>query len=649
MKDNFVSIKGLNAMLNAIGNRAEQFQPNISAKPLLKWAGGKTQLLNDIFPKVPNSYNKYIEPFFGGGALFFALNPSDSIVADSNPELINVYRQVSQNVNEVIRYLSTYLNTEEMFYAVRNLEWQDLPPAEAAARTIFLNRTCFNGLYRVNKKGQFNVPFGRYKNPKICDMEALIAASAVLQKATIICADYLEVLRDNAQSGDFIFLDPPYLPVSEYSDFKRYTKEQFYEEDHIELAHEVQRLHELGCHVILTNSNHPLVHELYGNYHIDVVQSKRYISCNGNSRKGEDAIITVSPKRNIALSVVPKPLPVQVDKYPSTRFMGSKSKLLLQIWDIASQFKFDTVVDLFAGSGIVGYMFKAQGKSVISNDYMAMSATFAKAMVENNSVVLPKSEAQKLLIPIHESDHFVSSTFEGLYFSDHDNEKIDVLRANIAAIRDSYKRSIAMSALIRACLKKRPRGIFTYTGNRYDDGRKDLKKSFEEQFIEAVSAVNNSVFDNGKVNRAKNSDAMQLRVDSPDMVYIDPPYYSPYSDNEYVRRYHFVEGLARNWEGVTIQQHTQTKKFKSYPTPFSTRKGAASAFDLLFKKYANSIIVVSYSSNSLPTLDEMVSILSKHKEHVEVIPVDYRYSFGNQGNRVGNNKNQVQEYLFVGY
>jgi len=634
---------------NSISSKAEQHQPNTPARPLLKWAGGKTQLLNDLLPKIPNSYGRYIEPFFGGGALFFALNPSDAIIADSNPELINVYRQVAEHVDGVITYLQTYSNTEEMFYAVRSLEWHELSPSQAAARTIYLNKTCFNGLYRVNQKGQFNAPFGRYSNPKICDIEALYAASAVLQRATIVCADYQKVLKDYAKPGDFVFLDPPYLPVSEYSDFKRYTKEQFYEEDHVELSHEVKRLHELGCYVILTNSNHPLVHELYGAYNIDVVQTKRYISCNGNSRKGEDVIITIPPKKSIVLSVVPKPLPAQVNKYPSTRYMGSKSKLLLQIWDIASQFNFDSVVDLFAGSGIVGYMFKAQGKAVISNDYMAMSATYAKAMIENNSVILPHDEAQKLLIESQEVDHFVSTTFAGLYFSDHDNEVIDILRANITAVRNPYKRAIAMSALIRACIKKRARGIFTYTGDRYDDGRKDLKKSLEEQFLDAVIAVNNSVFDNGKINKAKNRDAMQLRIKTPDMVYIDPPYYSPYSDNEYVRRYHFVEGLARNWEGVEIQQHTQTKKFKSYPTPFSTRKGAANAFDLLFKKYANSIIIVSYSSNSLPTLDEMVSILSKHKEHVEVIPVDYRYSFGNQGNRVGNNKNQVQEYLFVGY
>jgi len=634
---------------NAIRNKAEQYQSDLHARPLLKWAGGKTQLLSDLMPKIPSSFGHYIEPFFGGGALFFALNPSDGIIADSNPELINVYRQVAEHVDEVIENLQAYSNTEEMFYAVRSQEWHELSASEAAARTIYLNKTCFNGLYRVNKKGQFNAPFGRYSNPKICDSEALYAASAVLQRATIVSADYQKVLKDYAQPGDLVFLDPPYLPVSEYSDFKRYTKEQFFEEDHIELLHEIQRLHELGCYVILTNSNHPLVHELYGAYNIEVVQTKRYISCNGNSRKGEDVIITIPPKQGIVLSVVPNPLPAQVDKYPSTRYMGSKSKLLLQIWDIASQFKFDSVVDLFAGSGIVGYMFKAQGKAVISNDYMTMSATYAKAMIENNSVILPPNEAQKLLIKSQETDHFVSATFAGLYFSDHDNEVIDTLRANIAAIRAPYKRAIAMSALIRACIKKRARGIFTYTGDRYDDGRKDLKKSFEEQFLDAVIAVNNSVFDNGKINKAKNSDAMQLRIETPDMVYIDPPYYSPYSDNEYVRRYHFVEGLARNWEGVEIQQHTQTKKFKSYPTPFSTRKGAANAFDLLFKKYAGSIIIVSYSSNSLPILDEMVSILSKHKEHVEVIPVDYRYSFGNQGNRVGDNKNQVQEYLFVGY
>ena len=620
----------------------------VQAKPILKWAGGKTQMLGDLIPKVPTSYGRYIEPFFGGGAMFFALQPENAVVADSNPELINMYRQVADHVDDVINYLKEYENTSEMFYAVRSLEWTSLPKAEAAARTIFLNKTCFNGLYRVNKQGRFNVPFGKYKNPKICDEDGLRAASEVLKKAEILCGDYLLVLEHYAQPGDFVFLDPPYLPTSEYSDFKRYTKEQFYEEDHVELAKMIMTLHERGCHVILTNSNHPLVHELYAPFTIDVIQTKRYISCNGSTRKGEDVIVTIPPKQRTLIKLMLKPLPEQVSAYPPTRFMGSKSKLLSEIWSVASQFNVDTVVDLFSGSGIVGYMFKSQEKSVISNDYMAMSATFTKAMVENNTVTLPLEGAKQLLVAHKESDHFVSTKFQGLYYTDEENDLIDTLRTNIAAIRDPYKHAIAMTALIRACIKKRPRGIFTYTGHRYDDGRKDLQKSLAEQFLDAVEAVNSAVFDNGKVNRSKHGDAMDLRVEQADLVYIDPPYYSPLSDNEYVRRYHFVEGLARDWKGIEIQEHTQTKKFKSYPTPFSTRKGAKDAFDKLFKKFANSILIVSYSSNSLPTQDEMVAIMAKYKQHVEVIPIDYKYSFGNQ-NEAKTHRNSVQEYLFVGY
>lgn len=631
-----------------MAEQAIEKKNKVQAKPILKWAGGKTQMLGDLLPKVPASYGKYIEPFLGGGAMFFALNPTEAVIADSNPELVNMYRQVATNVDEVISCLQNYENTQEMFYSVRSLEWQDLPKSDAAARTIYLNKTCFNGLYRVNKKGQFNVPFGKYKAPNFCDIDALYAASQTLQKASIVCGDYLSVLNEFARSGDFIFLDPPYLPISEYADFKRYTKEQFYEEDHVELSKEVERLQELGCHVILTNSNHPLVHELYKPFNIEVIQTKRHISCSGNSRKGEDVIVTVPPKRKTMLKLVPEPLPEQVGRYPATRFMGSKSKLLSEIWSVASQFQFETIVDLFAGSGIVGYMFKSQGKSVVSNDYMAMSATFAKAMIENNKTILPLEDAESLLIPTKQSDHFVLDTFQGLYYTDKENNLIDTLRTNIAFIKDPYKQAIAMTALIRACIKKRPRGIFTYTGDRYNDGRSDLKKSMEQQFLEAVQAVNKAVFDNGKINKAKHGDAMELKVGNPDLVYIDPPYYSPLSDNEYVRRYHFVEGLARDWKGVEIQQNTLTKKFKSYPTPFSTKKGAADAFDRLFKKFKDSILIVSYSSNSLPTQDEMVTIMAKYKEHVEVVPIDYTYSFGNQ-KAAKTNRNKVQEYLFVGF
>ena len=617
------------------------------AKPILKWAGGKTQLLGELCAKVPPRYGKYIEPFFGGGALFFALAPKRAVLADSNPELINMYRAVAADAEQVIAHLEQYENTSEHFYEVRALDWEQLSPAEAAARTIFLNKTCFNGLYRVNQKGQFNVPFGRYKNPKICDRAAILAATRVLSRAEIICGDYLDVLETHAAAGDLIFLDPPYLPISAYADFKRYTKERFYEEDHVRLAEMVARLHERGCYVILTNSNHPLVHELYARYPIEIIQTKRHISSNGKSRRGEDVIVTAAPVARPRIARVEVPLSARVAQYPPTRFMGSKQKLLHEVWAVASQFGAETITDLFSGSGIVSYMFKAQGKTVLSNDYMAMSATFSKAMVENNTVTLSSRTAEELLLAQKESDHFVARTFQGLYYTDEENDLIDTLRTNIAHLRNPYERAIAMTALIRACIKKRPRGIFTYTGHRYDDGRKDLQKTLKEQFLEAVELVNAAVFDNGRASRARWGDAMTVRIPS-DLVYMDPPYYSPLSDNEYVRRYHFVEGLARNWEGVEIQEHTLTKKFKSYPTPFSTRLGAAEAFDRLFRKFAKSVLVVSYSSNSLPTQEEMLALMAKYKEHVEVIPVDYKYSFGNQAT-AKTHRNAVQEYLFVGY
>ena len=166
--------------------------------------------------------------------------------------------------------------------------------------------------------------------------------------------------------------------------------------------------------------------------------------------------------------------------------------------------------------------------------------------------------------------------------------------------------------------------------------------------MENVEAINQAVFNNGQDNKAYCGDALSLEAGKLDLVYMDPPYYSPYSDNEYVRRYHFVEGLARDWQGVEIQENTKTKKFKSYPTPFSTRTGAALAFDELFAKYKNSILVVSYSSNSQPTKEEMVEIMSRYKKHVEVVPIDYTYYFGNQAT-AKTHRNNVQEFLFVGY
>ena len=261
-------------------------------KPVLKWAGGKTQMLGDIIPRMPSTYSKYIEPFIGSGALFFALAPNNAIIADSNPELINLYNVIAEDPVGLANTVNEYKNTEEVFYKLRAMEWEKMSPLDAAARMIYLNKTCYNGLYRVNRKGQFNTPFAHNKRTVFCEVAEIMKASEILKNATIICGDYHCVLMEYAEQGDFIFLDPPYVPISKYADFKRYTKDQFGEEDQRRLARDIHDLHDRGCMVMLTNSNHPLVMELYRDFHIEVFQTKRMINKDGNNRTGEDVIVT---------------------------------------------------------------------------------------------------------------------------------------------------------------------------------------------------------------------------------------------------------------------------------------------------------------------------------------------------------------------
>lgn len=261
------------------------------AKPILKWAGGKTQMLDVLIPLMPNQYCNYIEPFFGGGALFFAIQPQQAIISDTNPELINLYRVVSSQVEQLILELDKYYNDQDFFYEIRALKFENLDNVQAAARTIFLNKTCFNGLYRVNKKGEFNTPFGKYKNPNINDSINLLRVSDILKNKEIIQADYFDVLEKYAKKNDFIFLDPPYFPISQYSDFKRYTKEQFSEQDQFKLSQCFKMLVDRGCYVLLTNSNHPLVYEYYSDFEIRCIDTKRHISCKGGTRTGEDIIV----------------------------------------------------------------------------------------------------------------------------------------------------------------------------------------------------------------------------------------------------------------------------------------------------------------------------------------------------------------------
>lgn len=271
---------------------AQPINNSLALRPLMKWAGGKTQLLPQLSAAVPAQFSRYIEPFIGGGALFFHLRPKRAIVADSNAELVSMYRAVAADPDAVFSEQEIMKNTEDFFYKIRAVDWRTLSPAKAAARMLFLNRTCFNGLYRVNRDGEFNVPFGRYSKLSLPSLLQLRAASKALKAAKIVEGDYLDVLGRYAKPGDFVFLDPPYLPIGLYSDFKRYTKVQFVEDDHRKLAIEVRRLAVLGCHVLLTNSNHPMVYELYEGFNIQVLQTRRFINSKGTGRTGEDVLVS---------------------------------------------------------------------------------------------------------------------------------------------------------------------------------------------------------------------------------------------------------------------------------------------------------------------------------------------------------------------
>jgi DNA adenine methylase len=277
----------LSLPLRIHGKQMKEKEP---IKPILKWAGGKSQILNELLKYCPTKFNKYIEPFVGGGALFFSLAHPYSIISDLNEELIITYQQIQSNVEEVISILTSYRNEEDFFYQVRAQNVNRLSYSERAARLIFLNKTCFNGLYRVNKSGEFNVPYGKRKS-SFLNEQSLILAASYLQKVTIIHSDYKSVLNEYAREGDFIFLDPPYQPVGKYSDFKRYTKEFFYENNQKELSMIFKQLVDQGCFVILTNSNHPSISELYIGYKQISLTTKRLISCDSKTRQGVDLII----------------------------------------------------------------------------------------------------------------------------------------------------------------------------------------------------------------------------------------------------------------------------------------------------------------------------------------------------------------------
>jgi DNA adenine methylase len=405
---------------------------------------------------------------------------------------------------------------------------------------------------------------------------------------------------------------------------------------------------QLGCYVLLTNSTTEFVRKLYEGYSYVVIDTKRNISSDAGTRTGQDLVVIATKpqgKTKSSLSLVGKHM---LENFPGTRYMGSKYRVLPFIWDAVKELHFDSVFDAFSGSACVSYMFKQQGKRVISNDFMQFAYHFSKSLIENQEVILTEKDKKLLLSPNKKADSFISETFAGMYFTDNENCFLDNARANVELLDNEYKKSLALSALVRACMKRRPRGIFTFTGERYNDGRRDMQIDLKQHFVENIEAFNKAVFDNSRHNLAFGLDVFDLNVDV-ELVYLDPPYFTPKSDNDYTRRYHFVEGLVRQWKGVEIQQETVTKKFKRYETPFYSKDTIIEAFEKMFEKFKNQIIVLSYSSNSIPGKTDLVSLLKRYKKHVKVHQIEHTYSFGNQNHKIGNNANKVNEFVFVAY
>lgn len=266
------------------------------AQPFVKWVGGKRALLTQLEALFPRSFERYFEPFVGGGAVFFHLQPETATLADYNADLINAYRVVRDNVEELIAHLHAHRNDEEYYYMMRGLDPETLGPVEQASRLIFLNRTCFNGLYRVNSKGIFNVPFGKHKNPNICNEEVLRGASFALRGTRLRHKPYMAVLEE-ARPGDFIYFDPPYHPVSETANFTSYTPGSFSAQDQKDLAETFMALANRGCKVMLSNSDTPLIRELYAAFHIETVMAPRMVNRDASKRGAVSEVVVRNYRR----------------------------------------------------------------------------------------------------------------------------------------------------------------------------------------------------------------------------------------------------------------------------------------------------------------------------------------------------------------
>jgi DNA adenine methylase/adenine-specific DNA-methyltransferase len=336
--------------------------------------------------------------------------------------------------------------------------------------------------------------------------------------------------------------------------------------------------------------------------------------------------------------------------YPALRYMGSKHRLLPWLAETFARVSFTSALDLFSGSGSVSYLLKTMGKRMIANDFLEFAHHLAIAAIENPTTVLAAPDVEFLCRPQPACDSFIERTFSGIFYTAEDLRFLDIVSANLRDVHDRHTRALVQASLTRACMKKQPRGVFTVAGAHSDDGRRDLRLTLEEHFRESVEVFNGLVFDNGQANLAMRTDALAADCGHVDLVYMDPPYVPRADDNCYVKRYHFLEGLASYWTapGTEVVPTSRVRKIPKRFTPFSYRHTAPDAFDAMFRRFADSTLVLSYSSNGFPDLQALVEMMRRYKPRVEVVRRPHRYHFGTHA-RVAPERAQIEEYLLLGF
>lgn len=330
-----------------------------------------------------------------------------------------------------------------------------------------------------------------------------------------------------------------------------------------------------------------------------------------------------------------------VSEFPTTRYQGSKRSIIDWIWNHVSKLDFDSVLDVFGGTGVFSHKAKKYNKQVFYNDYLKFNHQIGTAIIENSSVRLQSHDVDFLLSRQEDSDYptFIQDEFDGLYFTQEENEWLDMMRLNIDLLDCRYKRSIAISALSQACLAKRPYNLFhranldmrTNEVDRSFGNKTTWDRSFEDHFSQYVTEYNQAVFDNGRSNRALNQDVLDWgNPPSADLVYLDPPYYDRTKDGgttDYQFYYHFLEGFMRYDEWVDlIDESVKTKRIETEDSPWTDPDEIHGAFGFLFDLFSDSQIALSYNTAGLPTPDQLVSMLQSTHDVVQIFSTDYQYA-----------------------